>query len=73
MKKILITDFGRSGIEFHKEGEKNQLVLMKEKGIFWVNIGNKRTAQGITLTKEEFLDLAEEIKILVKSFPDQKS
>jgi hypothetical protein len=73
MKKILINDFGKSGIEFRKDGEKNQLVIMKENGVFWINIGNNRTAQGITLSEEELLDLADEIKILVKSFPIQKS
>lgn len=73
MKKILITDFGKSGIEFHKDGEKNQLVLMKENGVFWINIGNKRNARGITLSEAELLDLAEEIKILVQSFAIQKS
>lgn len=73
MKKILINDFGKSGIEFRKDGEKNQLVIMKENGIFWINIGNKRTAQGITLSEEEILDLAEEIKILAKSFAIPKS
>ena len=61
--------FGKTIVELEKDGERNSLVLIKEKDQdgeqFHLNIGRSNVAQGISLTREEFLNFAKEIKEFV--------
>jgi hypothetical protein len=60
---------GKTVVRLQKDGERNSLVLIKQKDQdseqFHLNIGRSNAVQGISLTREEFLNFANEIKEFV--------
>lgn len=73
--------FGKTIVELQKDGERNSLVLIKQKdkeGVsFHLNVGTSNRVQGISLTRDEFLCFANEIKdfvgeITLKNDADEK-
>lgn len=72
---------GKAIVCLQKEGERNSLTLIKEKkqeGMsFHLNVGTDNRVQGISLTRDEFLYFANEIKdfvgeITLKNDADEK-
>ena len=63
--KEILKLHGKTIVSLQKKGERNSLVLIKQEDEngenFHLNIGRPRGVQGISLTKEEFLNFANEI------------
>lgn len=63
MKRTPIETSSVKGLSIEKDGEKNRLALMKNgENDFYIHIGNHRSVQGMSFTKEELLRLAWEIE-----------
>lgn len=63
MKRTPVETTSNTGLIIEKDGEKNRFVLMKNRDdYFYINIGNRRSVQGMIFNKEELLRLAWEIE-----------